>query len=118
MRGNDDACGRFRDKPIIDYFVKVIEPDKPIAKVVKISDTLLRYKKGLRTILGLGWAPPINTNNTNANLTWSSIPPDANNNNSTLATTGVTITGIINNFIPKLMDAVSNNKGRSYSQRQ
>jgi pilus assembly protein CpaC len=102
----------FRDKPIIDYFVKVIEPDKPIAKVVKISVYFVEIQKGFENDFGFSWAPSINTNNTNANLTWSSIPPDANNNNSTLATTGVTITGIINNFIPKLMDAVSNNKGR------
>ncbi len=101
----------FRDKPIIQYFVKVIEPDKPIDKVVKISVYFVEIQKGFDNAFGFSWAPSINTNNTNASFTWSN-PPANDNNGNPLPSTATTITGIVSNFIPKLQDAVRNRRGR------
>ena len=101
----------FRDKPIIDYFVKVIEPDKPIDKVIKVSVYFVEIQKGFDNAFGFSFAPSINTNNTNASFSWTSSPTNDNNGNPLPAAT-TTITGIVSNFIPKLMDAVKNNRGR------
>ena len=101
----------FRDKPIIQYFVKVIEPDKPIEKVVKISVYFVEIQKGFDNAFGFSWAPSLNTNNTNASFSWSNPAANDNNGNPLPAAT-TTITGIVSNFIPKLQDAVKNNRGR------
>jgi hypothetical protein len=101
----------FRDKPIIDYFVKVIEPDKPINKVVKISVYFVEIEKGFENQFGFSWAPSIDTSKSNATIGWSNAP-DNNNNSSSVAGTTAAITGIFSNFIPKLQDAVKNNRGR------
>ena len=101
----------FRDKPIIQYFVKVIEPDKPIEKVIKLSVYFVEIQKGFDNTFGFSWAPSLNTNNTNASFTWSN-PPANDNNGNPLPSAVTTITGVVSNFIPKLQDAVKNNRGR------
>jgi len=101
----------FRDKPIIEYFVKVIEPDKPINRVIKISVYFVEISKGFENNFGFNWAPSIDTTKTNASLTWSN-PPTKDSNGNDLSPLATTITGIVSNFIPKLQDAVTNNRGR------
>jgi len=101
----------FRDKPIIDYFVKVIEPDKPINRVIKVSVYFVEISKGFENAFGFTWAPSIDTSKTNATLTWSN-PSNNNNSSSEASSFATTITGVISNFIPKLQDAVTNNRGR------
>ncbi len=101
----------FRDKPIIDYFVKVIEPDKPINRVIKISVYFVEISKGFESQFGFSWAPSIDTDKSNATLTWSN-PAAKDTNGNELSPLTTTITGIISGFIPKLQDAVLNNRGR------
>ena len=101
----------FRDKPIIEYFVKIIEPDQPINRVIKISVYFVEISKGFENAFGFRWAPSIDTTKSNATLTWSNpATKDANGNELSPLTT--TITGIISGFIPKLQNAITNNRGR------
>jgi pilus assembly protein CpaC len=71
----------------------------------------VEISKGFENQFGFSWAPSIDTAKTNATMSWSNAP---NNNNSATDASGfvTTITGIVNNFIPKLQDAVTNNRGR------
>lgn len=100
----------FRNKPIIDYFVKVPEAEKPVNKVIKVTVYFVEIANGFQNSFGFNWSPSINSNSTNANFTWSNPPLNNNGVESPPFTT--TITGIINNFIPKLQSAVTNNRAR------
>ncbi|MFH1223808.1 MAG: hypothetical protein V1647_05655 [Pseudomonadota bacterium] len=100
----------FRNKPIIDFFVKVVEPDKPVNKVIKATVYFVEIAKGFEEAFGFSWAPSIDTTKTNATLTWSN--PAANDNGVETPPLATTITGVINSFIPKLQNAVKNNRGR------
>ena len=102
----------FRDRPIIEYFVKVIEPDKPINKVVKVSIYFVEIAKGFENQFGFSWAPSIDTTKSGTTLTWSSPPATDPTSGKELPPITATVTGIVNNFIPKLQDAVTNNRGR------
>jgi len=106
----------FRDQPIINYFLTITVPDAPIDKVIKMVVYFIEIAKGFDNDFGFTWAPSVDTSNSHLNLSYSTSP-------STSTTTGTTassetqpfvgtITGIINNFIPKLKDVVDHKRGR------
>lgn len=101
----------FRDLPIIYYFLTVKEPDAPIKKVIKIAVYFIEIAKGFENNFGFTWAPSVDTSNSKMNLSYSTSPQTDSSGNEVQPFVG-TITGIINNFIPKLKDVVDHKRGR------
>jgi len=101
----------FRNKPIIDFFVKILDPDKPISRQVKVVVYFVEIANGFENMFGFNWAPSINSTNTNVNMSWSN-PAQKDNTGAELPALTTTLTGVITNFIPKLQSAIKNNRGR------
>ncbi|MEI6092273.1 MAG: hypothetical protein WCQ47_01145 [bacterium] len=101
----------FRDQPIIYYFLTVKIPDAPIKKVIKMAVYFIEIAKGFENDFGFTWAPSIDTSNSKMNLSYSTSPAKDSSGNEIQPFVG-TITGIINNFIPKLKDIVDHKRGR------
>ncbi|MCX6112052.1 MAG: hypothetical protein NTY22_02030 [Proteobacteria bacterium] len=100
----------FRDQPIINYFLTIAIPETPINKVIKIVVYFVELAKGFQNDFGFTWAPSLDTTNSKMNLTYSTNSKDSSGNE--IQPFVGTITGIINNFIPKLKDAVDHKRGR------
>jgi pilus assembly protein CpaC len=92
-------------------FIKVIEPEAPIDKDVKILVHFVEIAKKFEKSFGFSWAPSLDSSGSNINMNYTYDSSAASNNQDT-AKTLTTITGIINNFIPKLNNALNHNKGR------
>jgi pilus assembly protein CpaC len=100
----------FRDQPIINYFLTITEPDPPVNRVIKITVFFVEIAKNFQNDFGFTWAPSVDTDNSKMTFSY--------NTDTSAATTATaqpfigTVTGIIQNFIPKLKDAVSHDRGR------
>ena len=99
----------FLDQPIINYFLTINEVDPPIGRVIKIIVYFVEIAKGFENNFGFTWAPSMDTQNSKMTLTYSNQAAAAGT--STQPFIG-TITGIIDNFIPKIKDAVDHKRGR------
>ncbi len=106
----------FRDQPIINYFLTITVPDAPVDKVIKISVYFIEIAKSFENDFGFTWAPSVDTSNSKLNLSYSTSPSTGTTTGSTTTSETQpfvgTITGIINNFIPKLKDIIDHKRGR------
>jgi pilus assembly protein CpaC len=100
----------FRDQPIINYFLTITEPDPPINRVIKVAVFFVEIAKNFQNDFGFTWAPSVDT--TNSKMTFSYSTDQSSTATAATQPFVGTVTGIINNFIPKLKDAVSHDRGR------
>ncbi|MEI6080215.1 MAG: hypothetical protein WCQ53_06250 [bacterium] len=99
----------FLDQPIINYFLTINEVDPPIGRVIKIIVYFVEIAKGFENNFGFTWAPSMDTQNSKMTLTYSNQAAAAGTSPQPFIGT---ITGIIDNFIPKIKDAVDHKRGR------
>jgi pilus assembly protein CpaC len=102
----------FRDQPIINYFLLVRDADDPIDKVIKVAIYFVEIAKGFESNFGFTWAPSLDASNSNIKLGYSFPTQPADSEGNEIPAFTSTVTGIINNFIPKLRDAVKHERGR------
>jgi len=102
----------FRDQPIINYFLLVRDADDPIDKVIKVAIYFVEIAKGFENNFGFTWAPSLDASNSNIKIGYSFPTQATNEAGDELPAFTSTVTGIINNFIPKLKDAVKHERGR------
>lgn len=102
----------FRDQPIINYFLMVRDADDPIDKVIKIAIYFVEIAKGFENNFGFTWAPSLDASNSNVKIGYSFPTQATDEAGNEIPAFTSTVTGIINNFIPKLKDAVKHERGR------
>lgn len=101
--------------PIIYKFLKVLEPTEPVPRVIKISMYFVEIVKGFEKDFNFTFAPGIDTSSSNLTLSatnQSTSTEDADGNTTTAEGLGYTLTGTINNFIPKLKSILEHKRGR------
>ncbi len=99
------------DESLINYdFLKIKQAIEKPKKLIKIVVYFVEITKGFEDNFGFSWSPTIDTSASNATMTWSSKKTDDKGN--AIEPLATTITGIIQNFIPKLKNAVDTKRGR------
>jgi pilus assembly protein CpaC len=102
--------------PIIYKFLKVLEPVEAIPKVIKISMYFVEIVKGFEKDFNFTFAPGIDTSSSNLTLSASNQSTSTEDSDGNTTTTaeglGYTLTGTINNFIPKLKSILEHKRGR------
>ena len=97
------------DTPIIYDFLKVKQAIEKPKKLIKIVVYFVEISKGFEDKFGFSWAPSI-TDSSSATATMSTQKTDSSG--AAVQPFVATITGVINNFIPKLTNAVNTKRGR------
>lgn len=96
---------------ILNYdFLKVKQAIEKPKKLIKMTVYFVEISKSFEDKFGFSWAPSVDASGSNATMTWSTNKTDGSGN--AVEPFAATVTGIINNFIPKLKNAVDTKRGR------
>lgn len=102
------ASTDFAQLPLIPL-LKMVEKEEEAKKDIKFTIHFVEIAKGFEKDFGFRWMPSLDPAGSQLNLTYNT---GTNVNTDTPNGLGSTLTGIIQNFIPKLNSSINTQKGR------